>query len=251
MSAIILHGWTQGDNVVIVPNSQVPGEGCDHHITSREHYLPGGSDEGWKRWRYRSDIETLFWWESPTKSEKESTEIELHEKGYSVEHQVYVELHSSQGKRFPGTPKFNLDDLEDHGRDPGILDVTHYPDAPTDAMRHWLATIGDSLPGPSARMLLESHNLTWILRDEGTPNEYYYGIDYDEGNYPQWWLFWIDDKMRWTVADDKCSLSHPLAYAKSLGEAQAMAEALHAEKCAHSKTPYESAGHTLVDQLLS
>ena len=154
MSAIILHGWTKNDDVVIVPNAQVPGEGCDHHVTSRQHYLPGGSDEGWKRWRYRDDLATLFWWESPTMLEKDSTERELHEKGYYVEHQVYIELPGATCLCSRGTPRFNLNDLKARGRDPGVLDVTHYPDAPTDAMRRWLTTIGDSYT-PRAGALLD------------------------------------------------------------------------------------------------
>jgi len=106
-------------------------------------------DDGWKRWRFNSDLNTVFWWEAPTLAERDAVGAEV---GWRPKH-VYVELHSSpasdreMAKRY--MPTDSLDDME-QSDDPlrsraagDLMDVTHYPDRHSDYVQRWLDTIGD------------------------------------------------------------------------------------------------------------
>lgn len=146
----IRYGWVKGEHVVMAPFT----DGEDNHHISQRNLLPDGDDEGWKRWRFNSNLDTVFWWEAPTKEEREAVRHDLAADGFYAHENVFVELHSSpKGHRERAAKErmrnFNLDDLEG-SEDPvtaragtDLLDVTHYQDSPTDYVSRWLARSGD------------------------------------------------------------------------------------------------------------
>ncbi len=150
-SAQIRYGWARGEHVVQIPF--VDGE--DNHHISNENLLPD-QDGGWKRWRYNGDLDTIFWWEAPTKQERDAVAADIHYERLASgepEHR-YVELRSAYGlkstKPRPGDRTGDLhrtahiDKLPDDLRG-DLLDVTHYMDAPTHRVASWLSRLGDGV----------------------------------------------------------------------------------------------------------
>lgn len=144
----IVYGWAKGGHVIKAPFTD--GED-NHHITNR-HLLPDGNDEGWKRWRFNSNLDTVFWWEAPTVEEREAVKHALAAAGFYAHRNVFVELGSTASGNWSKAkkmPRFNLDRMA-NSSDPlsaraadDLLDVTHYQDAPSEYVSRWLARVGD------------------------------------------------------------------------------------------------------------
>ncbi len=144
----IVYGWAQGEHVITAPFTD--GED-NHHITQR-HLLPDDNGKDWKRWRFNSNLDTVFWWEAPTKAEREAVKHNLAEKGFYAHENVFVELNSTQignWERAKGMRRARQRRMVDSpnpieaGAGEDLLDVTHYPDARTDYVSRWLARSGD------------------------------------------------------------------------------------------------------------
>lgn len=144
----IVYGWAQDDHVITAPFTD--GEDS-HHITQR-HLLPGGDDRNWKRWRFNSNLDAVFWWEAPTKKEREAVKHDLASKGFYAHEDVFVELNSTRvgnWEKAKGMRRARQRHMVDSpnrieaGAGEDLLDVTHYPDARTDYVSRWLARDGD------------------------------------------------------------------------------------------------------------
>jgi len=77
-NAILYLGWVKRNNLEVVGFDVTSGEDETHHnyLMGMSPEWRGQSDNNLVRWRYRKDMNAVYWWEvsEPTEDEKEAVE---------------------------------------------------------------------------------------------------------------------------------------------------------------------------------